>query len=162
MFKFCWSDGYPSKRQGSEIEVACAETFITTSFPTLFQSTFCQLLNTTLEFGVRERKAGLNLLGALKCFQEIRHTMPLQYVATFLLVALDEGKTIGEYALKADVSLSVMSRHILDLGLRTRGRAPGLGLVVTKQNLINLREHTVHLTDKGRALYRKIVKQLER
>jgi DNA-binding MarR family transcriptional regulator len=109
-----------------------------------------------------ERKSGLNLFAALECFREIRHTMPLQYVVTFLLVALDEGRTVGEYAIKSRVSASVMSRHISDLGPRTRGLAPGLSILVTKQNINNMREHTVHLTEKGRALYQKVVDELNR
>jgi DNA-binding MarR family transcriptional regulator len=114
------------------------------------------------ELTAHERKLGLNLLGALECFRELRRTMPLQYVVAFLLVALDEGKTIGEYALKADVSPSVMSRHILDIGPQNRDREPGFGLVVSKTNHMNRREHTVHLSDAGRALYRRLVKQVDR
>ena len=54
-----------------------------------------------------------------------------------------------------------MSRHILDIGERNRDREPGFGLVITKQNVMNLREHTVHLSDKGRALFHKLARQLE-
>lgn len=119
------------------------------------------------EFSDTERKAGLRLLGALECFKEIRHTMPLQYVLTFMLVALEEGKSIGEYASKSGVSPSVMSRHVLDIGMRARmvdkhgAPVPGFDLVYTKPNINNLREHSVWLTDKGRALYHKLCRRLE-
>lgn len=111
-------------------------------------------------FDEEERKAASRLLAALECFREMRTTMPLQYVFAFLLVALDEGKTVGEYAIKAGVSPSVMSRHIMDIGIRNRKMQPGFELVVTKQNVVNLREHTVHLTDKGRALFRKLARHI--
>lgn len=114
------------------------------------------------EFSAGERRAGLTLLASLDAFREIRHTMPLQYIIAFLLVALDEGKTVGDYAIKSGVSPSVMSRHLLDIGERNRHLAEGFGLVMTKPNVLNLREHTVFLTDKGRALFHKIVRQLER
>lgn len=102
------------------------------------------------------------LLSAIDVFSSERATMPMQYIRTFLLVALKEGKTVGEYATEADVSPSVMSRHIADLGLRTRGLQDGLGLLMTKQKLENMREHAVYLTDKGRALAHKLDRLLER
>lgn len=113
------------------------------------------------EFTDQERRTGLRLMAALECFKELRHTMPLQYVLAYLLVALDEGKSVGEYAVKAGVSPSVMSRHIMDIGMRNRNMEAGFELVMTKPNLTNLREHSVWLTDKGRALYHKITRRLE-
>lgn len=111
-------------------------------------------------FDDQERNALSGLLAAIECFQEMRKTMPLQYVATFLMVALDEGKSVGEYAVKAGVSASVASRHILDIGERNRHMGKGFELVYTKPNPMNLREHTVFLTDKGRALYHKLSRRL--
>ena len=46
--------------------------------------------------------------------------MPVQYITSFLLVATDEGLTVTDYAKKAGVSKSVMSRHLLDIGGRSR------------------------------------------
>lgn len=112
-------------------------------------------------FNDDERRHGVRLMSVLECFTEIRGTMPLQYVLAFLLVVMDEGKTVGEYARKAGTGNSVMSRHLLDIGPRARNKEEeGFGLVETRQNLANLREHTVHLTDKGRALYHKIVRRM--
>jgi len=48
-------------------------------------------------------------------FQTYRKDMPLQYVVTLLAVALDEGKTVMEYARMQGISPSVMSRHLLDI-----------------------------------------------
>jgi hypothetical protein len=60
-----------------------------------------------------ERARGaLALHEALKvfCDETGRDTMPLQYLMSFLLVALEEGKGVNEYAERARVSKSVMSR----------------------------------------------------
>lgn len=108
-----------------------------------------------------DRKAAVALLRALSAFTDLRNTMPAQFVRAFLLIALDEGKTVGEYAVKSGVSQSVMTRHILELGMRARNRGPGMDLVYTKPNVNNLREHLVFLTDKGRALLAKVVRSLE-
>lgn len=109
----------------------------------------------------RDRKAGSALLRALDAFTGERTAIPTQYIRAFLLIALDEGKTVGEYAIKSGVSPSVMSRHVLDIGEFRRTKEPGLGLVYTKPNVMNLREHNVFLSDKGRALYHKIIRHLE-
>jgi DNA-binding MarR family transcriptional regulator len=113
------------------------------------------------ELSDHDKKKGTALLRAIDAFTEKRIAMPAQYIRTFLLVALEEGKSVGEYAVKSGVSPSVMSRHILDLGQFTRSREPGLDLVYTKQNLANLREHNVFLTEKGRTLYHKLTRALE-
>ena len=114
-------------------------------------------------FSEAERKSGRTLMAALECFKELRSTMPMQYVITFLLVADEEGLTVGDYAKKAGVAGSVMSRHLLDLSVHQRTKTgAGFAIIETRQNLKNLREHTVHLTDKGRALFHRIHRVVER
>lgn len=107
-----------------------------------------------------ELKTWNRFLTALDVFTTERNTMPVQYIRAFALIVLNEGKTVGEYARMSGVAPSVMSRHIADLGPRTRGMQPGLGLLITKQNYENMREHTVHLTDKGKALAHKLPRNL--
>lgn len=102
------------------------------------------------------------LLLAMQPFQELRHDMPLQYVMTFLLVAEEEGLGITEYAKRADVAQSVMSRHILDLGDRDRKKAEGFGLVHTSVDPMELRKKRVYLTDKGRVIWRRMQRAIER
>jgi DNA-binding MarR family transcriptional regulator len=87
--------------------------------------------------------------------------MPIQYVTSFLLVATDEGRTVTEYATKAGVSKSVMSRHLLDIGDRSRHMEAGLGLVTFRPRPENLREHEYMLTNKGRALWGQLVRIME-
>jgi hypothetical protein len=89
-------------------------------------------------------------------WREIRQTMPLQYVYSFLLVAERPGLPVLEYARIAGVAQTVMSRHILDLGPRNRKMQPGFGLLETRQDQQDLRVHTVHLTRKGEQLKRRL------
>jgi DNA-binding MarR family transcriptional regulator len=109
-----------------------------------------------------EIKAVRNLLAALGPFKEIRSTMPLQYVTAFLQVAGEEGLGVTEYAKRAGVSVTVMSRHLLDIGDRNRNMERGFGLVEYRANPLELRKHEYKLSDKGRLLLRKIVSSLSK
>jgi len=88
--------------------------------------------------------------------------MPLQYATAFLLVAQNEGLGVGEYAERAGVSVSVMSRHLLDIGQRNRHMEEGFGLVTYRANPMELRRHEYTLTDRGRALAHQICRQWEK
>ena len=88
-----------------------------------------------------DRKAVSSLLGALEPFRTIRGAMPLQYVTAFLLVAEEEGLGVSDYAKRAGVSMSVMSRHLLDIGQRNRNMEEGFGLVTYRANPLELRKH---------------------
>ena len=88
--------------------------------------------------------------------------MPLQYVAALLLVAEDEGLGVVDYAKRAGVSISVMSRHLLDIGERNRNMEEGFGLVTYRANPMELRKHEYMLTDKGHALLDQITRHMER
>jgi DNA-binding MarR family transcriptional regulator len=103
-----------------------------------------------------------NLLTALEPFRNLRGTMPMQYVIAFLLVALDEGQGTTEYARRAGVSASVMSRHLLDIGDRNRHMEEGFGLVTQRQDPLNLSKHQHMLTDKGRAIAQQILRALSK
>jgi DNA-binding MarR family transcriptional regulator len=89
-----------------------------------------------------------------------RDTMPLQYLTTFLLVAIEPGLSVNEYAERAQVSKSVMSRHLLDIGPRARNQSVGFGLVTGRPKPMNLREHEYFLTPKGRALFERLFRIL--
>ena len=108
-----------------------------------------------------DRAAVKVLAAALEPFRALRATMPLQYVTAFLLVAEEEGLGVGEYASRAGVAVSVMSRHLLDIGDRNRHMELGFGLVTYRANPLNLRQHEYMLTDKGRALLHKATRQLK-
>lgn len=101
------------------------------------------------------------LLLALRPFQAIRPTMPLQYVVAFLLVALDEGEGVTTYANRAGVSQSVMSRHLLDIGDRNRHKEEGFGLITQRQDPMNLSKHQAMLSGKGKAIAHAITQALQ-
>jgi DNA-binding MarR family transcriptional regulator len=71
-------------------------------------------------------------------------------------VAEEEGLGVIDYAKRAGVSTSVMSRHLLDIGERDRYMEDGFGLVTYRPNPRELRKHEYFLTDRGRALVHKI------
>ena len=107
-----------------------------------------------------EQKGVRQLLGALEAFFSLRETMPAQYIRAFLLVAEKEGLGVVDYARRAGVSMSVMSRHLLDIGERNRHMEPGFGLVIKRQDPMNLRRWEVLLTEKGRQVARKMMRSL--
>jgi DNA-binding MarR family transcriptional regulator len=102
------------------------------------------------------------LLTALEPFRELKSTMPLQYVATFLLVATDEGKSVTEYANKAGLTQSVMTRHLLDMGEFNRYREEGFNLIEQVIDPMDRRSHLARLTVKGRGLVARLGRALER
>jgi DNA-binding MarR family transcriptional regulator len=86
--------------------------------------------------------------------------MPLQYVYLFLAVVLEEGKTVSEYAADAGVPQTVMTRHLLEIGSRTRSHAEGLGLIEQHTDLQDLRKHRASVTNVGKATMHKVKQAL--
>ena len=102
------------------------------------------------------------LAGALRVFSNERGTMPMQYVQSFLLVADEEGLGVTDYAQRANISVSVMSRHLLDIGKRNREMEAGFGWVDYRNNPMELRKKEYFLTDRGRALIHQFKQQLSK
>jgi DNA-binding MarR family transcriptional regulator len=50
---------------------------------------------------------------------------PLQHAYAFLLVALEEGRSVSDYAKRVGVTQAVMTRILFSLGSSSQGRAPG-------------------------------------
>jgi ubiquinone biosynthesis protein COQ9 len=91
-------------------------------------------------------------LTLLTPFFSIRETMPARCIQAFLLVAEKEGLSVGEYAKRAGISPTTMSRNLLDISERDRNYEEGPALVEGKENVLNRREKLYSLTPKGRAL----------
>ena len=74
------------------------------------------------------------LLAALKPISDRDSRIPLAWIKTLLLVALDEGKGVANYARSANVHRAIMSKFLHCIGDK-RGLyydKPGLGLVEVK------------------------------
>jgi DNA-binding MarR family transcriptional regulator len=109
----------------------------------------------------KEEKAAIfRAMTFVDAFRKLRPTMPLQHAYTFLLVATEEGLGVSEYAEKAGVPQTVMTRHLLDMGSHTRTRNEGLGLVVSRMDPLDMRKHQTYLTSEGRALLHKIIRAM--
>jgi DNA-binding MarR family transcriptional regulator len=100
-------------------------------------------------------------LRALEAFLRLKGTMPARQIQAVLLVAEHEGLSVSDYASKAGVSPTTMSRNLLDVGERDRHYAEGLGLIEGRDNLMNRREKVYHLTPKGRGLLASLTKRVK-
>ena len=100
------------------------------------------------------------LLHVLDSFRRVRQTLPVHLVTALLRVAADAGKSVNHYGRESGVSLSVMSRHLLDLGTEFRNGEQGLGLIEKRRSPTSLREYEVYLTPKGRKVVKEAVELL--
>lgn len=106
----------------------------------------------------RQLHRGLKFLNRMAA---IRHTMPLQYMRTFLLVCLYPGRSVDELADLAGVAQSVMSRHLRDIGPTNRHLEPGFGLIDITFDPKDMRRHIYVLTPKGKGLAHELGAALE-
>lgn len=109
----------------------------------------------------QEKDYARSLRLALEPFRQLRPTMPLQYVYTFLLVVENEGESVSDYAQMAEVPQTVMTRHLLDIGDRNRSGEEGFGLVTQERDRKDLRKHHAKVTSIGHALLHKIITALK-
>lgn len=101
------------------------------------------------------------LRSALEPFRQINHSMPLSYIIAFLEVAADEGKGVAEYAAKLNISPTVMTRNLLDIGERNRQREEGYGLITQERDLFDLRKHNARVVPKGKAVLHNAIRGLK-
>jgi hypothetical protein len=103
------------------------------------------------------------LLAALKPISDRDSYIPLAWIKTLLLVALDEGKGVGHYSRQANAQRMVMSRNLHCLGdKKRRDDKPGLGLVEVKTDPVRADRRQVFLTEEGRAVVAAIIASLGR
>jgi DNA-binding MarR family transcriptional regulator len=88
--------------------------------------------------------------------EEVDPEMPVNYVMTFLLIALNEGATLKDLQDKAGLEQSTVSRNVAALSERHRAGKPGYDLVEVRPFPDNFRFKCVTLKPKGRALVRKL------
>jgi DNA-binding MarR family transcriptional regulator len=106
-----------------------------------------------MQLSDEELDAVVALIDSLRDFTKYGREMHRQHVKTLLLVAREEGKSVGEYAVLAGVSLAHMSRDLLELGEHRNG----FGLVATRRGPTDLRKKEVVLTPEGRELADRMV-----
>ena len=116
----------------------------------------------TSDLGADERQSLQRLYDSLAEIREIAQHMPVAQVMALLLVALHEGKSLGELARLDGANLATLSRRMLDLGERNRRMEPGYMLIEQRQNPLNLRENQYTLSLKGKHLIKGILKKLTR
>lgn len=109
-----------------------------------------------------DKKIVQALLWSLKPFLNLRRPMPLPFVATFLMVALDEGKGVNQYARALGVDRAVASRNLHAIGDRARNGGPGLGLIKIEQHHADPARTRIFLSSRGRAIAKEIFLQLRR
>jgi DNA-binding MarR family transcriptional regulator len=110
-----------------------------------------------------EIEAAEALFLALKPFFEMEHAvLPAAYIRAFLLVCKKEGLGVSEYAQQVEISPTVMTRNLLDIGDRNRQREKGLELITQERDPYDLRKHRAKLTPKGRKLIHDITVSLRR
>jgi DNA-binding MarR family transcriptional regulator len=94
----------------------------------------------------------------MEAFRVIEPIMPMQQAYAFLLVAIEQGCGVQEYAERAGVTQPVMTRILLALGRHRQKGAPGYGLVHQATDTQDFRKRQTFLTAKGEALTREIVR----
>ncbi len=109
-----------------------------------------------------EKKIVQTLLSALEPLSALRGSIPLPYVTTFLLIALEEGKGVNTYAREVGMHRSAMSRYLRDIGARARNGGKGLGLVTVREHPTDPVRSQVFLTAKGRSIARQVFQQFRK
>jgi DNA-binding MarR family transcriptional regulator len=94
----------------------------------------------------------------MEAFRVVSPIMPMQQAYAFLLVAMEEGRSVQEYAQRAGVTQPVMTRILLALGRHRQKGVAGYGLVQQATDTQDLRKRQTFLTAKGETLMREIVR----
>jgi DNA-binding MarR family transcriptional regulator len=94
---------------------------------------------------------------AIKRMRLLSATMPMAELQMFLLVALNEGLSLGELAEAADMKKSTASRYLLDLSDKTRTGDAGYALITRDSDPKELRRNMYALTPKGRSLLKDMI-----
>lgn len=101
------------------------------------------------------------LLVALDPLISIRSTLTARSAQTFLLVAEKEGLSVSEYARRADMPVTTMSRTLLDMSECDSRFAEGTGLIESRENPENRREKIYTLTTKGRGVLATVLRAVK-
>lgn len=109
-----------------------------------------------------DKRASQALLWALKPLRNLRRPMPLPSLTAFLMVALDEGRGVNDYARALGMHRAIVSRSLHAIGDRARNGGPGLGLVTIEPHRTDPLRSQVHLSPKGRSIAKEMFCQLRK
>ena len=105
------------------------------------------------------------VLDVLRLFREEAPTVPVSYAMAFLQVALKPGGGSTDYMGSLDTIQPNMSRILLSLANRERGKVygeSGYGLLDFAPDPLDLRRNRTYLTPKGRALLHNVLTAVNR
>jgi DNA-binding MarR family transcriptional regulator len=108
----------------------------------------------------RQTLAGI--LRVLGLFQNLDRHISVESIKTLLHIALNENKSVHDYARMAGVGGGPMSRRISDLGELDRRLNPGLQLVESRPDPLDRRLILVRLTHQGRAFANRVAATIRR
>lgn len=94
---------------------------------------------------------------ALSVVRILDDSMPVQTLAVFLEIAKNEGISVSELGAKTGLAGSSASRNVAALSDWHWLKKPGLGLVATVADPMDMRRKAVKLTPKGKQLIDQIV-----
>jgi DNA-binding MarR family transcriptional regulator len=101
-----------------------------------------------------------HIFEAFEVIREDYPQIPLQTMATFFAIALNEGLGVTDLEKQLSMPLSSASRNAAVLSDRPRrgqrGTEPGLGLIQYQADPKDFRRDRLHLTKRGRALTNRI------
>jgi hypothetical protein len=106
-----------------------------------------------------DRRPLHTLLASLKPISDRDSRIPVAWIKTLLLVALDEGKGVAHYSRSAKVHRAVMSQFHCISDKRQTGKS-GLGLVTVKIDAVRADRRQVFLTKEGHAVVAAICEAL--
>ena len=94
---------------------------------------------------------------ALSAVRILDDSMPVQTLSVFVEIAKSEGISVSELADKCGLAGSSASRNVAALSDWHWLKKPGLGLVQTVSDPMDMRRKTVRLTAKGKQLSEQLV-----
>jgi hypothetical protein len=106
-----------------------------------------------------ERQGLTALLRCLSALADVNPGMPVGQALTTVLVALDPGKSVREYAQELGQPESTVGRWLLDLGEQTRGNLE-VKLLSWRLNPENMKKKQYFLNPKGTALINRFLTAL--
>lgn len=98
---------------------------------------------------------------ALAILRELSVHLPVAQAHTFVLVALNAGKSLNELSTISGIHQSTIGRYLLDLSELQRPGDAGYGLIRRETHPMELRRNMYTLTRKGKKLCSRLVDAIQ-